>query len=59
MFFLLVFQYSTLAGALHSLANAECGDLQLSLCYVSKDQTLTVAIMKGINLAQGLLTPVG
>lgn len=50
--------YSTLAGALHSLANAECGDLQLSLCYVSKDQTLTVAIMKGINLAQGLLTSV-
>ena len=46
-------------GALQSLANAECGDLLLSLCYVTKDQTLTVAIMKGINLTQGLLSSVG
>lgn len=46
-------------GALHSFANSECGDLLLSLCYVTKDQTLTVAIMKGINLTQGLLSSVG
>ena len=57
--FLHVFQYSTLVGALQSLTHSECGDLLLSLCYVTKDQTLTVAIMKGINLAQGLLTSVG
>lgn len=59
VFFLHLFQYTTLVGALQSLANAECGDLLLSLCYVTKDQTLTVAIMKGINLTQGLLTSVG
>ena len=46
-------------GALQSFANAECGELLLSLCYVTKDQTLTVAIMKGMNLTEGLLSSVG
>ena len=46
-------------GALQSLVTSECGDLLLSLCYVSKSQTLTVAIMKGMNLAEGRLSSVG
>ena len=46
-------------GALQSFANAQCGELLLSLCYVSKDQTLTVAIMKGMNLTEGLLSSIG
>lgn len=46
-------------GTLHSFANAECGDLLLSLCYVTRDQTLTVAIMKGVNMTEHLLSSVG
>ncbi|CAH3021060.1 unnamed protein product [Porites evermanni] len=47
---------TSIVGALQSFANAECGELLLSLCYVTKDQTLTVAIMKGMNLTAGLLS---
>lgn len=50
--------YTTLVAALQSLVTSECGDLLLSLCYVSKSQTLTVAIMKGMNLAEGRLSSV-
>lgn len=47
-----------LGGALQNFSNAECGELLLSLCYVPSDQTLTVAIMKGMNLTEGLLRSV-
>lgn len=49
---------TSLVGTLQSFANAECGDLLLSLCYVTRDQTLTVAIMKGVNLTEHLLSSV-
>ncbi|XP_067039089.1 synaptotagmin-7-like isoform X1 [Acropora muricata] len=47
-----------LGGALQNFSNAECGELLISLCFDECDQTLTVAIMKGMKLTEGLFSNV-